>query len=442
MIHDPCIFPQQRSVRRERDDWFLVQVGCFNSDGNTGGGSAGDFDDSYNQAMGYTDRTKASNPFGSTSDRTIGSSNATVGGDDDLFVGDEIDYGQAPNVGGGGAGDDNEESLADRINKFGVNRRNVSTVDPETVRAANAANIFDQITGGRQQQITGPDLTNAKVMSETVLGDVDLFDSIDSLPPVDLDEIPGGAVAAGTPAGTQLQAVGRHAFRGARPELRGSGAQTVDDTTVPTAQSMAGVNQSRPITDFDDVTLPEGPGVPKDTFVQNTTPRTKEEEAMAADQAYFNERDLNKDGTVGLIENLMSRQAFGLVGKASDLERKANIGNPMAGMDYEGEAYGTPDSIFESERGDNNNEVSAVPDVPPGPTGCPDGYEFNSETGSCEYKGVSYAGIGQGQGTVNLGPYTPATQYTGIAGLEPFVLRPTPGTLDLTPKYRFPDTST
>ena len=45
MIHDPCIFPQQRSVNRERDDWFLVQVGCFNSGGNTGGGSAGDFDD-------------------------------------------------------------------------------------------------------------------------------------------------------------------------------------------------------------------------------------------------------------------------------------------------------------------------------------------------------------------------------------------------------------
>ena len=37
------------------DNPMYQQLYCFGGGSDTGGGSAGDFDDSYNQAMGYTD---------------------------------------------------------------------------------------------------------------------------------------------------------------------------------------------------------------------------------------------------------------------------------------------------------------------------------------------------------------------------------------------------
>lgn len=49
MIHDPCIVPQLRSKKRERDDWFLVRMGCFNGDNE--GGDASDVE-AGRQGMG------------------------------------------------------------------------------------------------------------------------------------------------------------------------------------------------------------------------------------------------------------------------------------------------------------------------------------------------------------------------------------------------------
>mgnify|MGYP003112642292 CR=1 FL=1 len=49
MIHDPCMFPQLRSKKREQDDWFLVRMGCFNGDNE--GGDASDVE-AGRQGMG------------------------------------------------------------------------------------------------------------------------------------------------------------------------------------------------------------------------------------------------------------------------------------------------------------------------------------------------------------------------------------------------------
>ena len=55
MIHDPCIVPQLRNKKRERDDWFLVRMGCFNGDGDTDDAdSALGFED--DEAADYQDR--------------------------------------------------------------------------------------------------------------------------------------------------------------------------------------------------------------------------------------------------------------------------------------------------------------------------------------------------------------------------------------------------
>ena len=55
MIHDPCIVPQLRNKKRERDDWFLVRMGCFKGDGDTDDAdSALGFED--DEAADYQDR--------------------------------------------------------------------------------------------------------------------------------------------------------------------------------------------------------------------------------------------------------------------------------------------------------------------------------------------------------------------------------------------------
>ena len=407
MIHDPCIVPQLRNKKRERDDWFLVRMGCFNGDGDT---------DDADSALGFED-DEAADEADRAAARAAEAEGDPRGFDDDEFE-DELERRRASRT-PGAVGDSDSTQFSGGDDK----------VFSETILGGgleeepSAADIFNQITGGRQLGRTSPNLSAApSPQMAPGAGNQTSADEFFDLTQgnVDVTQISPQA----TPASQIVQSV---------------------RDKVNTAQSMAGVNQSRPITDFDGVTLPEGPGVPKDTFVQDKTPRTKEEEEMAADQAYFNERDLNKDGVVGPIEGLISQQAFGLVGKASDLERKASIGDKTAGLDYEGEAFGTPDSIFGGDDDTRGDNFPQVPDVPPGPAGCPDGYEFNAETGSCEYKGVSYAGIGEASpvpGAINLGPYTASTQYTGIAALEPFVLRPSPRTpIDFTPEYRFPDTS-
>lgn len=486
MIHDPCIVPQLRSKKREHDDWFLLQMGCFDSDGDKGEGSgkdgysdlddtgeaiASDFVDPYDQdeAADFADRVSASTGAGGTN----------IGDNETRAVNiPNIRAGRGPGINYDEESDRDESPLSffeDVTAQQARERREKERGIREAIREEEFSKMMDTLPNVDLDEPEGGAAAGLNAFRSDIFGDVDPFDS---LPPVDLDEIPGGAVAAGTPAGTQLQAVGRQAFRGARPTLRGSGAQTVNDTTVPTAQNMAGVDekvtpgmQSGAMTmagvdkeivdDFDGGDVGDfyefvPPEIQKEMIEQGKRPPRDEGLGAVLTPGGLVKNILedltNRDGTfareVTRPGNRFQTDAQGNITGVYNPQSNAVFTPESVGMfDMKaqeaaaGDLYDLQRAERENRRDDSDN-AQVVPDVPPGPTGCPDGYEFNSETGSCEYKGVSYAGIGQGQGTVNLGPYTPATQYTGIAGLEPFVLRPTPGTLDLTPKYRFPDTNT
>lgn len=488
MIHDPCIVPQLRSKKREHDDWFLLQMGCFDSDGNKGEGSgkggasdlgdageaiASDFVDPYDQdeAADYADRMSASTGagganIGDNQTRAVNIPNISAGRGPDINFDEEADRDESP-----------LSFFEDVTAKQARERREKERGIREAVKQEEYLNMLDSLPDVDLDEPEGGAAAGLDSFRSDIFGDVDPFDSMG---PVDLDEIPGGAVAAGTPAGTQLQAVGRQAFRGARPKSGGSGAQTVDDTTVPTAQSMAGVDkkatpgmQSSAMTmaGVDKEIVDDFDGGDVGDFYEFVPPEVQKE---MIEQGKRPPRDEGLGAVLrpgSLVSNVLGDLTNRNAAFAREVTRPGNrfqtdaqgnitgVYNPQSNAVFTPENVGIFDlpaqeaaagDLYNIQRAEQENRMGragddvdpAPPVVPPGPTGCPDGYEFNSETGSCEYKGVSYAGIGQGQGTVNLGPYTPATQYTGIAGLEPFVLRPTPGTLDLTPRYRFPDTST
>lgn len=492
MIHDPCIVPQLRSKKREHDDWFLLQMGCFDSDGNKGEGSgkggasdlgdageaiASDFVDPYDQdeAADYADRMSASTGAGGTNigdnqTRAVNIPNISAGRGPDINFDEEADRDESP-----------LSFFEDVTAKQARERREKERGIREAVKQEEYLNMLDSLPDVDLDEPEGGAAAGLDSFRSDIFGDVDPFDSMG---PVDLDEIPGGAVGlpenlrAGNPAKAQLQAVGKQAFRGARPKSGGSGAQTVDDTTVPTAQSMQGVVGSSP--NFGDlfdstITRPSamtmagvGAAGPNEPYLSEDVINEikKQAEQPPRDEglgAVLRPGSLVSN-VLGDLTNRNAAFAREVTRPGNQFQRDAQgnitgVYNPQSNSVFTPESVGMFDlpaqeaaagDLYNIQRAEQENRMGragddvdpAPPVVPPGPTGCPDGYEFNSETGSCEYKGVSYAGIGQGQGTVNLGPYTPATQYTGIAGLEPFVLRPTPGTLDLTPKYRFPDTST
>ena len=147
---------------------------------------------------------------------------------------------------------------------------------------------------------------------------------------------------------------------------------------------------------------------------------TKEEQAEALKD--FRNRDLNKDGKVSDLEKTITSMGWpgALIGEWSDLGRQSRVGDKNAGLDYEGEAYGTPDSIFDPGNLDGDGGPPSVV-APVAPQTCPSGYLYNSEKGTCEYQATAIPGAQPYVGA----PFSPSTQYTGIAGLEPFVLQPT-----------------
>jgi len=407
------------------------QLYCFGSGGNTSGGSASDFDDSYNQAMGYTDtlggpgRSDDSGQARQTTaeeraaapgyDSVIESrAIAAAGGPDytDVFAGDTAAYNDMQRALSGAA-------TAPSTAALGPSTGDTTTPVQAAPRDVGQISRAEQLGGARQYSgapaaagaITR-DEQLARQGTETELGEIDVFDTAYT----------GGA----TPATNVTRAAG---VEQARNVSRNADDLAYEDMTgaAPTPKSAADLG-----------------------FVQDTTPRTKEEKAMAEDRGYFNYQDLNKDGTVTDFERVASAQAFGLVGYLSDLGRRSNIGPTKADgtaaipgrdfeydrtksgaidprdpnymgpntLDYEGQAYGTPDSIYSQDGGDGGGPAPVV--APIAPVTCPEGYKYNSDNNSCEYVGVALGGSGATQ----LAPITQTTQYTGIAGLEPFVLQP------------------
>lgn len=85
-------------------------------------------------------------------------------------------------------------------------------------------------------------------------------------------------------------------------------------------------------------------------------------------------------------------------------------------------AYDKMRQMQEAERGDGGDQQAApAVTAPVAPATCPPGYRFNEKTNACEYVGQVYPGATPYSGQ----PMTASTQYTGIGGLQPFVLQPT-----------------
>lgn len=431
------------------------QLYCFGGgDTGGGGGSAGDFDDSYNQAMGYTDSSGQATGSGGDSDpartesgavaRTSNyesqieaAARAAAGGGDytDVFAGDTAAFNDMQRALSGAATAPSTAalgpSMGDTTTPVQAAPRDVGQISrAEQLGGARQYNVAPAAAGAitRDEQLA----RQGRQATETELGEIDVFDTAYT----------GGAVPAAGPAADIIGEARRTAPLDAPADT--STRRTIEEQALTGSFAVPSAPRPDVVTDFDGVTLSMGPGVPKDEFVQDTTPRTKEEQAMAEDRGYFNYQDLNKDGTVTDFERVASAQAFGLVGYLSDLGRRMNVGPTNAdgtaaipgrdyepertasgalvdqpiGFDYEGQAYGTPDSIYSQDGGDGGGPAPVV--APIAPVTCPEGYKYNSDNNSCEYVGVVLGGSGATQ----LAPITQTTQYTGIAGLEPFVLQP------------------
>ena len=298
-------FSEARGIFEEEIS-FEPQIHCFGGGGDTGGGSAGDFDDSYNQAMGYTDSSGQATGSGGDSDpartesgavaRTSNyesqieaAARAAAGGGDytDVFAGDTAAYNDMQRALSGA-------STAPSTAALGPSTSDTTTPVQAAPRDVGQISRAEQL-GGARQYAGAPaaagaitrDEQLARQGTETELGEIDIFDTAYT----------GGA----TPAANVTRAAGVEQARNVAP----GSPQAYEDMTgaAPTPKSAADLG-----------------------FVQDTTPRTKEEKAMAEDRGYFNYQDLNKDGTVTDFERVASSQAFGLVGYLSDLDRRMNVG--------------------------------------------------------------------------------------------------------------------
>lgn len=87
-----------------------------------------------------------------------------------------------------------------------------------------------------------------------------------------------------------------------------------------------------------------------------------------------------------------------------------------------GDLYGMQRAEDEARRGGDGGGQEAAVQAPTIVTECPEGYQYNAATNACEYVGSGFPV--STTGTIDMGPYQPTTQYTGVAGLQPFVLQP------------------
>ena len=462
---------------------------CFCGGGasDIGGGSAGDFDASFNQAMGFTETmggTGASDSGGQARQPTA-QERAQNAANFQSEVQAEAD------ARGGDLSSD--AAFAEAQARAAAQREAESQALARSIAAQQAPTPFpgaDTLGGpvsqpapervpGKTGTVTigGAPYVSGGRSSELAYSDA-LARSIGATPEKDDAAVFGDTFDMDVTDPANIQGMQQYGITAPTTVTQEAGVQQARDVTTEGNESGSPNdirNRERVVTDFDDVTLSQGPGVPKQEFVQDTTPRTKEEQAMAEDTRYFNYRDLNKDGVVGTLEDIMSMGGYGALGYLSDLERRMNIGPVNADgtaaipgrdfeydrtksgaidpndpnymgpdyFDYEGGAggtqqgayfgpartefggSGTPDTIESltsgPETGGDSDETAPAPAEPPARDPCPDGYKYNESTQSCEYVGQSLVG---GVAAAPA-PITQTTQYTGVAGLQPFVLQPT-----------------
>jgi hypothetical protein len=263
------------------------------------------------------------------------------------------------------------------------------------------------------------------------------FDEADifAMPDVDLDEVPGGAVGVniGTPASAQIQEA-RSAALGSPNDIRN--AEMYDDYNFP---GMAMKSQpdfdGGDVGDFYDFVSPE---IQKQMDILAKEPPQKEGlEALIAPGAMakrmiegLTDRDKAFARQVNMPGNQFQTNAQGQITGIYNPKENAVYTPSSVGLfslkDQKaaaGDLYDMQRAKQETQREDGGGDQQAAPAVtaPVAPATCPPGYRFNEKTNACEYVGQIYPGATPYSGQ----PITASTQYTGIGGLQPFVLQPT-----------------
>jgi len=423
------------------EEKLLGQLYCFCEGGSdTGGGSAGDFDDSYNQAMGYTDSSGQATGTGGDSDPQRTESGAVArtsnyqsrieeeaikaaGGGDytDVFAGDTAAFNDMQRVlsgdflgyGGGELG----PSTGDTGSRFDTTPavRGAPRDVGQGPRFSQGPSIAGAMT---REQMLGASRPSAPEEEKGLgLGEVDIFDTAYT----------GGA----TPAQQVQAAAGVQQARsvGSPNDIRNRDRALNEDAI-----------DGGDVGDFYEVLAPE---VQKKADEEAKAIR----EAVEKGEALPGEiNPLQPFGIVkGLYRNLFERdkefaRQANLPGarlQVNDQGQITGVYNPQQNAVYTPESVGLFDlkaqkaaagDLYDMQRQQQEEERarsggdSGQPAVvaPVAPATCPDGYKYNAETNSCEYVGQSLVG---GVASTSA-PITQTTQYTGIGGLQPFVLQP------------------
>jgi len=405
---------------RPSDNPMYEMLFCFGSGGNTSGGSASDFDDSYNQSMGYTGGS-----YDSEIERRV-----AAGEDartDDAFAeaqartsspgaGAGADPSPAPSPADQGTFDPriSAEVMSDSPQQFDLEQMQLAN---DLIARSTAAANRTPVTLDRAMQKDREGYFRPGEY-ET---DIDVFDTVYT----------GGA----TPAADVTRAAG---VEQARSVAAGSPNDIRNLDRALNEESIDGGD----IGDFYEFLAPE---------VREKADAEANVIREAVEKGESLPGEVNPLQPFGVAKNLLrnlferdeefARQANlpGSQFQVNDQGQITGVYNPQTNAVYTPESVGLFDlkgqeavagDLFAMQRQQREEELARRGDGDGGNAAapmaavrdpCPDGYQFNEQTQSCEYTGVA----AQGATSYTGAPITQTTQYTGIGGLEPFVLRPT-----------------
>lgn len=269
------------------------------------------------------------------------------------------------------------------------------------------------------------------------------FDEVDifAMPDVDLDEVPGGAVGVniGTPASAQIQEA-RAAALGSPNDIRNQEnivRNNIDlETGLPVSVRQANAPTFNTVPNYDETDyLDMGEGL---SLVEARQKAVSDLNSRAGSNDLFNtglgfgivDRLLNTTLRPDqMAQNMLDEKGQAVYSTAPGqgiigvVDPKTGNIQPTSGNFFNRELNPVYEQYRKEPESGGGDDQQAAPAVtaPVAPATCPPGYRFNERTNACEYVGQVYPGATPYSGQ----PITASTQYTGIGGLQPFVLQPT-----------------
>ena len=408
------------------EDKLLGQLYCFCGGGDdTGGGSAGDFDDSYNQAMGYTDTLGGpgrSDDSGNARQTTAEERAAAPGYDSQIEAAarDLAEY----------AGrDDYTDVFAGNIDAYNEMQSRLSAPEPEarvvseTLLGPELQRVDPLIQEAiKQQRAPRTTVTDYEGDIFAMDGMADPFQTMQMTAPVNIPGAPETTVSPGSP----------NDIRNRENIVRNN----IDlETGLPVSVRQANAPTFNTVPNYDETDyLDMGQGLSlvgaRQKAVSDLKSRAGEKELFDTGIGY------------GILDNIlnstlrpdqMSQEMLDKRGQAvysvapdqgivAVVDPKTGNIQPTSGNFFNRELNPVYDQYNRTPEGDSGGDQQAAPAVtaPVAPATCPPGYRFNEKTNACEYVGQVYPGAAPYSGQ----PITASTQYTGIGGLSPFVLQP------------------